>query len=113
MNGGGSIDVADYTGSGAGIVIDLIAGTGDGGDAEGDALISIEHVTGSQHDDAFIGNDSDNSLSGQGGSDFLSGGGGNDRLDGGLGTDNMFGNQGNDIYTNDSMKPAVMERVVC
>ena len=57
-------DTVSYAGSTAGVVItfserrlnneDVAIGAGSGGDAEGDRLLSIEHVVGTAHDDTFI-----------------------------------------------------------
>jgi Ca2+-binding RTX toxin-like protein len=61
--------------------VNLAAGTGTGGDADGDKLTSIENLKGSGQADTLIGNDLDN---------FLTGGGGADHLQGGLGGDTYF-----------------------
>jgi len=89
-------DTADYSNSADGVGIDLAQGVGIGGDAQGDTLISIENVIGSNSDDALVGNDLDNHLSGGGGADFLFGGAGNDVLDGGAGDDSFIGEAGAD-----------------
>ena len=49
-----------------------------GGDAEGDTLESIEHLTGSAHDDTLTGNAGPNVLEGGDGADTLDGGDGID-----------------------------------
>jgi Ca2+-binding RTX toxin-like protein len=87
LDGGVGNDTARYTDSNRGVTIDLAAGTGLGGTAEGDTLKSIENVTGSAHDDVLIGDDRTNILEGGQGNDTLAGGGGIDRLDGGAGVD--------------------------
>jgi Ca2+-binding RTX toxin-like protein len=91
LDGGNGFDTATYAASGSGVVIDLAAGTGTGGDAEDDTLISIEHVIGSSSTDALYG-----SASG-------------DRLDGGGGADLLAGRAGNDIYIVDNASDAVLE----
>ena len=53
--------------------MDLSAGTGQGGDAQGDALSSIENVIGSNFDDVLTGDTSDNVLDGGAGDDALEG----------------------------------------
>jgi Ca2+-binding RTX toxin-like protein len=58
-----------------------------GGEAEGDKLISIEHVTGSAYGDLLRGDRQANTLLGGAGDDLLNGRGGGDRLDGGTGFD--------------------------
>ena len=53
LMGGSGTDEAIYTGSDKAVMVDLAAGTGMGGDAEGDTLTRIENVTGSNHDDTL------------------------------------------------------------
>ena len=50
----------------------------EGGHAEKDKLLGIEHVIGSAHDDRLIGNNQSNRLTGGAGDDILEGGGDND-----------------------------------
>ena len=76
--GGAGFDRAIYAGSNAGVTVNLGAGTGRGGHAEGDVLTGIENLYGSGHDDSLTGDDGDN---------WLIGGAGNDTLDGGEGRD--------------------------
>ncbi|HEY8579357.1 MAG TPA: calcium-binding protein, partial [Beijerinckiaceae bacterium] len=87
IDGGAGVDTARYDGSSDGVTVDLVAGTGRGGDAEGDALTSIENVHGSAFNDKLIGDGGDNELRGGAGDDVLIGGGGADLLDGGDGVD--------------------------
>jgi Ca2+-binding RTX toxin-like protein len=91
LDGGAGIDIASYFDSQTGVVVDLLWGTGDGGTAEGDTLVNIENLIGSDYNDFLFGNDADNALYGQGGDDFLSGGLGNDNLYGGIGNDTFKG----------------------
>src|SRR5262245_61761046 len=91
IDGGEGIDTASYRDSREGVTVSLATGRAFGGTAEGDILNSIEHLTGSAHDDYLKGNASDNTLSGLGGSDTLIGGGGADTLDGGEGIDTLNG----------------------
>ncbi|BAI73768.1 calcium binding hemolysin protein (plasmid) [Azospirillum sp. B510] len=85
--GGDGADSADYAASAGGVIVDLAAGTGVGGDAEGDLLTGIENVTGSAHDDGLTGDGGANRLEGGAGDDWLSGGTGADSLIGGDGID--------------------------
>jgi trimeric autotransporter adhesin len=85
--GGSETDTASYFGSENGVTVDLSAGTGQGGDAEGDTLDSIENVKGSSKDDHLIGNSIINKLDGGDGNDTLTGGEGADELIGGIGAD--------------------------
>src|SRR4051794_25485367 len=64
INGGSGVDTANYYDSGAGVVVNLESGTGTGGTAQGDTLISIENLTGSAHDDFLIGDAGNNVLRG-------------------------------------------------
>ncbi|MFD1729814.1 calcium-binding protein, partial [Rhizobium viscosum] len=54
LNGGAGTDTVSYAGSSSGVTIDLDAGTGHGGDAEGDTLSGIEVVVGSGYGDTLI-----------------------------------------------------------
>ncbi|WP_342238723.1 beta strand repeat-containing protein [Inquilinus sp. OTU3971] len=87
LTGNGGVDTADYSGSGAGVTVDLIAGTGTGGDAQGDTLASIENLTGSAFRDVLHGSAGANALSGGAGNDMLYGGAGADTINGGDGID--------------------------
>ena len=105
LDGGSGMDWVLYLGSPAGVTVDLMAGTGAGGDAEGDALANVENITGSDYADVLTGNagvnhldgaQGDDVLRGNGGDDVLGGGAGADRLIGGAGADNLDGGQGLD-----------------
>ena len=87
LSGGAGIDTVDYVGSPAGVTVDLILGTGLGGDAQGDTLTGIENVTGSALADKLFGDGNANVLLGGEGDDTLRGGAGADTLDGGSGSD--------------------------
>jgi Ca2+-binding RTX toxin-like protein len=87
--GGDGIDTADYSASAAGVTVNLAAGTGVGGDAQGDTLSSIENVTGSKFDDVLTGDAGANVLDGGQGNDVLAGGAGADVLKGGDGVDTV------------------------
>lgn len=78
LQGGAGFDIADYSGSAAAVTINLLTGTGSGGDAQGDTLTGIERLIGSAFAD---------SLTGSFGNDVLEGGAGADALDGGSGAD--------------------------
>jgi Ca2+-binding RTX toxin-like protein len=96
LNGGAGVDTASYVGSSAGVTVDLATGLGKDGDAEGDVLIGIENLVGSNHGDYLYGDGGDNVLSGLDGMDRLKGGGGNDTLIGGAGGDLLEGGNGDD-----------------
>ena len=78
IDGGEGYDFAGYWGSDAGVTVDLATGAGQGGHAEGDTLIGIENIYGSDHADHLTGSDRDDSLSGEAGADTLDGGEGDD-----------------------------------
>lgn len=96
IEGGSGTDTADYALSSAAVTINLSTGTGSGGDAQGDTLVSIENVSGSAFNDVLTGNNGANLLDGGGGSDTLFGGGGSDTLRGGAGADSLDGGSGTD-----------------
>jgi Ca2+-binding RTX toxin-like protein len=96
LNGGDGFDVIRFDASRTGVQVDLLLGTGTGGDAEGDRYSLVEAVTGTGFADIVRGNHDanliellggDDSASGQGGNDTLIGGAGADTLDGGMGWD--------------------------
>ena len=102
LNGGPGADYAYYTDSSVGVLVRLHeARAVKYGEAEGDTLIDIEHLVGSEHNDILAGDGEDNILEGRNGDDVLYGGpaGGDDRMYGGNGDDRIFGGKGNDILT--------------
>jgi Ca2+-binding RTX toxin-like protein len=110
LTGGAGIDTADYSDSPAGVSVNLVAGRGFGGTAEGDTLQTIEDLLGSPYGDTLIGNDAanyfhagggDDVLKGGGGADWLEGVGGNDTLKGGGGADTLIGGVGIDTASYD------------
>ncbi|MEL3892203.1 M10 family metallopeptidase C-terminal domain-containing protein, partial [Ferrovibrio sp. MS7] len=89
IDGGAGNDTIYYSASLAGVTINLGTGTGIGGDAQGDTLVSIERVFGSGFDDTLTGSSSGEYLAGDIGNDTLIGGAGADYLDGGSGSDSI------------------------
>jgi Ca2+-binding RTX toxin-like protein len=87
LNGGVGVDTAVYSESVLGVTVNLAAGLGSGGNAQGDALTEIENVIGSRANDTLIGNAMNNALFGSDGVDMLTGAGGKDTLTGGIGAD--------------------------
>ncbi|MGF6232292.1 Ca2+-binding RTX toxin-like protein [Inquilinus ginsengisoli] len=87
LDGGTGSDTASYYTGTTGVVVDLVSGTGSGGQAAGDMLTGIENLSGSHGDDSLIGNSGMNTLQGWNGNDVLTGAGGKDTLAGGTGTD--------------------------
>jgi serralysin len=90
LNGGAGIDLISFFESSVAISVNLVAGTGGGGDAAGDAYIGIENVSGSQANDGIAGTAGDNTLQGWNGNDALVGNGGKDTLTGGVGADRYY-----------------------
>jgi Ca2+-binding RTX toxin-like protein len=87
IDGGAGIDTVFYADSSAGVGINLATGNCVGGSAQGDTLVSIENVFGSNFNDTITGTSGANQLHGGEGNDVIKGGGGNDYLDGGSGND--------------------------
>jgi Ca2+-binding RTX toxin-like protein len=93
LSGGDGVDWLQYTGSDAGVTVDLNVDltsglqTASGGDADGDVVSGFERAMGSDFGDVLIGNDDRNYLIGNDGADTLTGNGGNDVLRGGAGAD--------------------------
>ncbi|WP_144445753.1 calcium-binding protein [Inquilinus limosus] len=87
LDGGADVDTVSYFTGTVGVTVDLATGKGTGGEAQGDRLVAIEIVSGSQGNDTLAGNAGANTLQGWAGSDVLRGGTGADRLDGGAGID--------------------------
>ena len=83
LTGGLGNDTASYASSGAGVTVDLGAGTASGGDAEGDTLSGIENVTGSARPTRSPATAIN-------------------RLDGGAGADALVGGNGDDTYIVDN-----------
>ncbi|MEZ5840904.1 MAG: hypothetical protein R3D02_10950 [Hyphomicrobiales bacterium] len=116
--GGNGTDTVSYSGSIAAVTVDLEAGSGSGGDANGDYLSGIERVIGSSLSDLLTGDASGNVLDGGNGNDTLRGGGGVDQLIGGEGddvltggadADDLVGGNGNDTadYSTSAMAVTV------
>ena len=95
----GASDTATYENSDAGVRV-TASSTGtpstgnEGGDAEGDRLLNIENLIGSDYDDRLFGDAAANELSGGAGADKLVGHGGNDAIEGGPGSDTLDGDDG-------------------
>ena len=98
LDGGGGIDFVSYYNSDARVSLRLHTNSFSGGHADGDTLVSIEDVGGSQYGDYISGTGGSNTIYGYGGDDYLRGIGGDDRLDGGVGNDLLQGGSGNDTF---------------
>jgi len=84
-------DTASYIDSLQSVFIDLENERAEGGEAEGDQLLSIENLDGSNQNDRLFGDEVANILFGNGGEDILSGRGGADVISGGNGADFIDG----------------------
>ena len=96
IDGGAGLDTASYAGSAAAVEVDLALGTATGGDAAGDMLVNIEHLTGSDFADTLTGDANHNVINGGLGDDIINGGDAGDTLDGGAGFDTINGGAGHD-----------------
>ncbi len=96
LDGGGGYDTVSYSSSDEGVDVRLQNGTGEGGHAEGDVIIDVENVIGSDYGDSLEGNYDRNRLEGGAGADWLYGSLGDDELDGGAGADRLHGSDGDD-----------------
>jgi Ca2+-binding RTX toxin-like protein len=102
INGGEGIDTADYTASTSGVTVNLLTGTGTGGDAQGDTLTGIENLNGSDFADTLTGGALGNKILGGKGNDKIYGDAGNDHLEGGEGDDFLDGGNDNDVLRGDA-----------
>lgn len=96
LDGGEGSDTASYENSDAGVTVSLATNTGIGGHAQGDKLISIENLFGSDFKDKLTGNALANQINGGGDDDYIDGGAGDDVLIGAGGNDIILGGAGND-----------------
>ncbi|MEM9013790.1 MAG: hypothetical protein AAGB02_01665 [Pseudomonadota bacterium] len=98
----------NYSLSDADIAINLSDGTASGGYAEGDILIRIDSITGTNFDDyikgssrpnGLLGGAGDDTLDGAENADIINGGTGDDLIFGGTGDDSIAGGAGNDVIS--------------
>ena len=80
LDGGDGMDIVVYWSSDAAVTVDLEDGTGQGGHAEGDVIVNVENLWGSDHNDVLSGDARSNRLYGSRGNDILEGRGGADRF---------------------------------
>ncbi len=95
-DGGENRDTVSFQGFGSGIKADLLFPHKNGGETRDDALISIESIMGTDHQDILLGDHSQNWFEGGQGDDILRGRSGRDRLFGGQGDDAFNGGKGRD-----------------
>ena len=117
LDGGSGTDTASYATSGSPVEVRIAAGIATLGDAEGDSLVRIESLVGSDFADILEGNSlvntlqggaGDDQLIGQGGADSLLGGDDDDSLEGGGGADSLNGGAGIDTATYANSTGAVL-----
>lgn len=96
LEGGTGTDTAAYTYASSGVLVNLLSGTGQDGEAAGDRLVNIENLVGSDYADQLIGDNSANRIEGLNGDDQIAGLDGDDVLIGGDGMNTLQGGAGND-----------------
>ena len=102
FSGGTGNDTADYSGSNAGVTVQINnGGTVNGGHATGDTVI-VENITGSAFADDLIGDTLANVLTGNDGDDTFNASSGNDTINGGAGDDFILGSRGGDTINGGS-----------
>ncbi len=101
--GGEGIDTANYSGSTAGVTVNLNLSVAQisNGDASGDIFLGVENVLGSTYADTLVGDENDNVLDAGAGDDVLEGGVGSDTIIGGLGNDTVTYLRSTDAVTID------------
>jgi len=104
IDGENGIDTITYENSKNLVKINLTNKTASYGEAEGDTIINIENIIGSQFNDEIIGNDLNNYLTGKSGDDRIEGRSGNDIIEGGLGADIILGGDGFDYFVFNSFE---------
>lgn len=104
INGGAWEDIVRYSESPGPVSINLQSQQYHGNDAEGDTLVSIEDIIGSQWADLLVGNVGPNFIYGNAGKDFIKGNGGDDYLEGAEGDDDLAGGRGQDDLVGGSGK---------
>ncbi len=94
--GGAGTDMVDYALSTSAVSVDLSAGIGSGGQANGDRLTEIEKLRGSAFADRLTGSMGQDDLRGGAGDDRIDGGAEADLIEGGAGADTLIGGAGVD-----------------
>lgn len=102
LDGGVGIDTMRYDDDHVGVVVNLTAGTGLGGDADGDQLSGFERLVGSRGDDSLTAGAGEMRLFGKSGNDLLFGGADRDYLYGNDGDDTLYASAGSDRMSGSS-----------
>ena len=100
LSGGSGSDRASYASASKAVIVSLSNPAINSGDAKGDTFSSIEHLTGSNYDDALNGNSGNNAINGAAGNDTIKGYAGNDTLTGYSGADIFVFSTALDASTN-------------
>ena len=99
LHGGQGVDTVVYWFSDEAVTVNLKEGTAQGGHADGDVLVGIENLWGSEHDDILTGDDGANRLIGELGNNEFYGNGGDDVLESGADADLLDGGTGIDTVS--------------
>ena len=105
-DGGDGLDTVSYAARTTGVSTSLLQDTVGGSSSE--LFISIENLTGTDHNDTLGGDQGANRLDGKDGNDLLYGLGGADTLVAGLGADTLMGGLGNDLLDAEESTNAVL-----
>ena len=87
IDGGSGFDYTRYDFAGSGVVVDLSTGIGSGGEADGDYMVNIEGIVGSEYADYLVGSSTNNFIFAGSGNDIIFGNRGSDNVSGGIGAD--------------------------
>ena len=108
LDGGEGVDTVSYLASDTGVYVNLETGVVSGGYAQGDTLVSIEQIEGSNHNDTIIGSSGNDTIIGGAGDDFINAGAGNDYINGGAGADTIDGGDGIDTISYSTSSTALL-----
>ncbi len=99
-------DTSFYTDSLEGVTVNLLTNINTGGTAQGDTLVNIERIQGSNYSDNITGDNENNILYGNDGDDIINAKGGTDTIIGGSGNDTALfdGNKADYTISYDSTK---------
>ena len=97
IDGGRGFDFVSYIGAAIGVRIDLLNPSTNTGEAEGDVVVRVENIVGSNNPDYIGAGNVANLIFGRGGGDDIFGEGGDDRIFGEGGNDNIRGGSGDDF----------------
>lgn len=102
INGGTGNNTASYETANSGVYVVIGDGGNWTGDAQGDVLVNIQNLIGSNYNDVLLLDNNNNILNGGAGNDKLYGLGGDDRLIGGAGADYIDGGTGTNTASYES-----------